>query len=208
VIYELAPIADTYLSDNHLTTNYGTADALWAGNFHVGKSNDDRFRALMRFDLAEVDPRAAIDAATLTLAAVDGGNFNQNYSLYRSADPWTELGATWSTYDGVNNWSTSAGGATGAAWQTVLAAVVDTGDPVTFDDLVDAVVDAIANRAGILSLVCAGLENSSTNWIGFGSREHSEVAWRPKLTIQATVPRAPYSFDALFRRRLELEAAL
>lgn len=86
------------------TTNYGTADAMWA-SCDAGA----QFHALIDFTLPSGS--GTISAITLNLykAANGGTNTGVNVEVHEMTRDWTEAGATWNKYDGTNNW-TSAGG--------------------------------------------------------------------------------------------------
>ncbi|MBK9580224.1 MAG: DNRLRE domain-containing protein [Fibrobacteres bacterium] len=86
------------------TTNYGTADAMWA-SCDAGA----QFHALIDFTLPSGS--GTISAITLNLykAANGGTNTGVNVEVHEMTRDWTESQATWNVYSTGNNW-TSAGG--------------------------------------------------------------------------------------------------
>jgi len=179
-------IADTRLLQSTPTTNYGTSELI--SNVPL---NSFLQNSLISFDFTALPLGATITSSTLELY----------YYLYAVADPvgrtiavsrltrtgWTELGATWNTYDGSNAW-TSGGGdytAVDAATQVVPAAY----GWMTWDVLAQAQY-AQTNTGEIIHMHIrdtSGSVNKQTYW-----RSRSYVAdpsLRPKLTINyTTVP--------------------
>jgi PKD repeat protein len=168
---------DTYISQNASGTNYGNATTFSVGHTQEenGKEiNDYDIRAILKFDLTSVI-NEYIAGATLTLTGISDQN-DQTLTLYRCGqDNWTELGATWSTYNGTNIWS--AGDPT-----TPSTSINYTGGDATFD-ITELVIDAIENRAGILNMVLDGGTDLGYVLATFASFENVTAASRPKITI-------------------------
>ncbi len=68
----------------------------------------DEYRTLLQFDLSAVPPTVSVQTATLEL-------YLRNFDLsdvveaHRVLRDWTEMGATWNDYDGVNTWNSPGG---------------------------------------------------------------------------------------------------
>ncbi len=65
---------------------------------------------LLSFDLSALPSNATVSAATLTLRISNTGP--GSFPLYEALRPWTETGATWTTYDGTTPWASTGGGGT------------------------------------------------------------------------------------------------
>jgi len=105
----LNPTADTRIRSDQPTTNEGGS-----GTWEVGKFNalNSVSRGLMKFDLSSIP--STITSVTLRIYddGTDLGSNTRTLRIYRSKRAWTELGATWNTYDGSNNWTTAGSGDT------------------------------------------------------------------------------------------------
>lgn len=134
------------------------------------------------FDLAGHIPTGVqITAAMLTLHVIDGSTFTANvHALLR---PWTEAGANWTTFDGLNGWDVAGG--RGPLDRDVLLATrsnFPAGSqviPFSAEGLavVQAWVDGTRRNDGFLISV------SGTNELGFADSEDAVVARRPMLTV-------------------------
>jgi hypothetical protein len=98
--------ADTYIRAAAPAVNYGANITIDAGDSATGFGVH---RSLLRFDLSAIPPGSKVISVTLQLILVaDDSNAVVTVSLYRVLRNWTELGATWNTYDGANAWATAA----------------------------------------------------------------------------------------------------
>jgi len=166
---------DTYLSSLH-TENYGTSGDIYLGKLNSGKFTPN-YRLLFRFVLPAVPGN--VIAATLTLYNDGSQGASQTAYGYRCTRPWTELGATRNTYDGVNLWSAVMGD-----WDAGMeaSAAVGVGEDLVLD-VTALVVDAIANRGNELSLLLKTAESVFDCIQYYSSDEAVETARRPKLQI-------------------------
>lgn len=173
---------DTYITDSATTSNFGGGSTLSIGHDETGKTPTEiEYRGLVRFDVSSISSSYTILNATLTLFYTSGSG-PQNITLARSADNWTELGATWNTYNGVNAWTGTAGGAT-----TPNTTVAYAGGNLVFDAY-SLVVDAIQNRSGILRCVVDGDSVDSGELIVFGSFDNGTSNLRPQLVVNYLTP--------------------
>ncbi|MGB0723501.1 MAG: DNRLRE domain-containing protein [Gammaproteobacteria bacterium] len=106
-LIDLEATADTAISSDNPTTNYG------AGATMLVMENWKDGRALMRWDLPGALDGGAVQSATLKMY-VRYLNFPDTYAANTQLgvalvdEDWTEGGATWNTSDGVNAWSSTA----------------------------------------------------------------------------------------------------
>jgi len=185
---------DTYISGDNDNTNYGTQNLLWlAAGFEYHSTW--AHRGLIRLSLVDIPAGAVIQSATLTLYYASTGHTQDNtytISCYRCPTAWTELGATWNKYDGVNAWSVGSVG--GGDWDADIAAVcTDINGAVDLSfDIKSHVEDAIANRAGVLNMLLK-ITGADDNYPLFehhyySSDETTEITKRPKLVIDYIAP--------------------
>ena len=96
---------DTYMAFASSVQNYGTVTQVTTNSQSNGGA-----RTLVRFNLSAVPPGATIVSATLELHYFfTRTSASESIRVHRVLRPWTELGVTWRSTDGVNNW-TAAGG--------------------------------------------------------------------------------------------------
>lgn len=101
-----AQTADNYMNLNKKDLNFGTSSDLFVGNWGGTEWN----RGLVRFPSLPIPSNATLTSVRLSLylhtADTPGP---MDISVHRPLTPWTELGSTWESYDGVNLWNTSGG---------------------------------------------------------------------------------------------------
>lgn len=177
---------DTYITDTNPSSNYGGAVVMTVGQDQDdnGKDVDEfEYRALLRFDVSSIASYTIL-SSTLTLT-VPSGYFaaSQSLTLYRCGQPaWTELGATWNTYDGTSIWTSGAGNPT-----TPSTTISFSGSSALFDTT-SLVIDAIQNRGSIVNCVLDGNTFGETVLANFGSFDHTTPSSRPNLTINYLTP--------------------
>jgi len=114
---------DTILfSGAYANTNYGSSTQLAIG---YSASGAWKARSLLQFNLSTVPPRSTILDASLSLFVLTQVNpTTHNVSLHQITRDWTETGATWNKYDGVNFWTTPGGDYnTTPEWTNTLGAL-------------------------------------------------------------------------------------
>ena len=179
--HDYYPDQDTHIRSNAATTNYETNISLFCGEY----GSSSRRHVLLDFDISALAGQVQdITKAQLHLAEISNNDVSGSMTVARLSQSWTEAGATWNTYDGSNAWP-GGGGAYGDAdtgQGTVTLTVGVAGDQTL--DVLDLVRDAIAARAGTLSLVIYRAAATGTQeQTRFGSRERTSEADRPKLTV-------------------------
>lgn len=171
---------DNHLSQNNVTTNYGTATALLIDG--DDPSGLDK-RAMLKWDVSAIASTKTIASASLTFNVTDVST--QAYQIYQVKRSWSESASTWSAYasglawqiagaDGANDRSTaSMGMVNGSAAGSLTVSLNATGVA-----LVQGWVNgSIANQGVIL------MNASNTNGLDVSSSEAATVATRPKLTV-------------------------
>jgi hypothetical protein len=101
----LTAVADTRLNLNNPTTNYGAVTQISCG-MAAGLSKG--MPCLFQFDLSSIPAGAVINSAALQLySTAQTGTGSATFAVYAMKRAWTEMGATWSAYDGTNAWGTA-----------------------------------------------------------------------------------------------------
>ena len=181
-------VSDVHLRMNTPTTNYGTLNQL--NIFKV--TSDNHYHGLIRFDdLSNIPSNAIVSAASLYIKVrTDDTPHTHDLSLRRMLQPWTEAGATWSTYDGTNAWNTD--GALGAGTDRVETEVSITNISVGIaykeldcTSIVQDIVDGtIASDEGFhLERTDVGNDGNVKTW--FSSEASSND--RPELLVTYTL---------------------
>jgi predicted RNA-binding Zn-ribbon protein involved in translation (DUF1610 family) len=97
---------DTYIYDESSTTNYGTNSYIRVMNTSSGNR-----RTLIQFDLSSLPEYDMIIDAHVWLYRYGGSlTDSATTNVHRSTQSWTETGATWDTYDGINDWPANNNG--------------------------------------------------------------------------------------------------
>ena len=141
------PAADTYIQSYAATTNYGAGSTLWLGQRDAG---GNLYHGLFEYDVSAFTKPADIVAATFELTEGFSSGSAHTMTIARLTQSFTEVGATWNTYDGSNAWTTAGAAADAATTEPTYTLTL--GDDVVVD-IKDLVVDAILRRSGTLRLV-------------------------------------------------------
>lgn len=168
------------MSSELSTSNFGGSASLLLGHELTGSKNDQSnfYYILLRFDLTSLSG-AQITDAQLTLSNL-GGSVSQTLNVRRlTQTAWTELGATWNSYNGVNLWTSSGAG---ADTTTPTATTAWTSGDLSFN-ITSLVTDAVQNRSGIFNCRIdteAGVDGAT---LSFASFDHGNNLLRPKITV-------------------------
>ncbi len=179
IVLQGDPLAgeDTHLAQASPVQNFGVATLLLSNSQTNAQS-----RLLLRFDLSGIPSGATIQSAVLELFYQSTRvSTSEPLRLHRVTRSWTEMGATWRTYDVINNW-TSQGGDFDAAIvaSATLDGTVNVWKSWTVTALVQSWVQGTFVNYGML------LESPSltgNNERRFVSSESTTTTQRPKLTI-------------------------
>lgn len=161
-------MADSYVKKNNGAANFGGAAQL-----HIDPDPNATARTYLRFDLSPIPSTATIQSATLTLCptqtnAVAVGRI---YKATRVTSAWDESAITWNDQPSV------AGDETASA--LVLAGLSCVGYAVG-DDVKMWIEEGVANHGWQVGDTS---ENASGSGMTYGSRENSDSAVRPILTV-------------------------
>jgi hypothetical protein len=175
-----AGCADTYLYQGNPTINFGD------GPISVG-TDGNAARLLIRFDISALSQsNVTVSKVYLTFTNQDvvGSNFVTAYALTRA---FTESGATWDTYNGINSWT--GPGAQGDYNTTPASDRVQLQGAVTMLTIDAGTVQSwINNPAGNYGLLLkADNETTGANYTYVYSNESVIAGTYPKLTVYYTI---------------------
>ncbi|HEV8337094.1 MAG TPA: DNRLRE domain-containing protein [Candidatus Polarisedimenticolia bacterium] len=170
--------ADTYVAFASNVQNYGAEAQLTTNSQSNGGS-----RGLVRFDLSSIPAGATISSATFEMYHYFSRSaLSESLRVHRLTRAWTEPGATWRAYDGVNSWTTAGGDFDPAvAASTTVNATVNVWRQWNVTALVQSWISGSAPNFGmILDSPSAGGNNERQFYT---SDYLANPALRPKLTI-------------------------
>lgn len=178
---------DTYIFSGGPTTNFGTANPIFMGQFLGGT-----YKTIIEFDISDIRAGSTINTATLDLnieSTINGGGSlaAHVYRIIRS--DWEELQATWNIYKTSNNWTTAGAGSDGNDYTSTNGVAFDlrtSAGTLTITGLANLAQDALDNQSGklILLLQKDSAADSQTN--SPSSSDSGTAGNRPKLTVDYT----------------------
>ncbi len=175
---------DTYIKFQTSATNYGGAAILELGTDLVGKAQD-LARIILRFDLSSIPINSTINSATLTLTISSGTITTDTFKAHRITQPsWTELGVTYSKYDGITNWAAAGGDFDPTVEDSV---VISSAVDLVMPNLATMGQDALDNRSGFFDVLIKGNQSGGVRWLIYHS-SGAGAAQRPKLVLDYTEP--------------------
>jgi len=161
--------------------------------FDSDGDNDD---ILIKFDLAVIEKGSTIQEAKLSLyvdSAFTGSV--DNIAIWRILESaWTEGGATWDDYDGVNAWGTAGAEQAGVDISSAYLYGPTTSSGVAastwFDfDLYPSEFQALIDTSNYGMKIGSTIRNAGVNRSHtFRSSEHATTATRPKLYVRWIEP--------------------
>ena len=190
---------DTYLYQSAPGTNYGTHIHWFLRTSTVGVEGEP----LIKFDMAPIPAGSTITQMVFHYYWDNGDAFdmpNTNMARQLGIDPWTELGATWNAYDGVNAWAGGAPGHTRGVdvsnvdlWAGVNAWGV--GWLIRTFNLAEAQILFDNNNGWRFWRIMGGMNRGHNH----RTSDHGTAATRPKLVVDYTPPSstrlAEYTYD-------------
>jgi len=187
-----AGIVDTALSEDNPSTNYGSSTTHNLG-FDSGGDNDD---ILIKFDLSSISKGSKIQKATLSLYVNSiYTSVVENVVIWRVLQPdWTEDGATWDDYDGVNPWGTAGAESEGVDISTALLFGPTSLSGVTADtwedfELNTSVFQALIDAGNNGMKLGSSIRNPTSNrWFTIRTSEHATSSTWPKLYVRWIEP--------------------
>ena len=184
--------ADTHIFSNGVTNNYGNEQTLKVkrGSDNDLVENSWSNRGFMAFDFP--DDILAVLGATLHYYMTAGSNTAITLEHYRILqDDWSETGANWNTYDGVNGWNVAGCIGKMTDYDNSLVASL----PLTSAQRtgwVSVDLTAIAQAALLadqdnVNILIRGL--GGTTWDvsrDIATKENTTQSWRPHLELDYT----------------------
>lgn len=169
---------ETYIRQNDSNSNFGDVNLVYVRN--------DNIHGLIKFDLSNLTGVIqTVTNATLTLYDYSLQSGTNNVVFHRLLKDWVETEATYNIYASGQLWETAGAFGTtdrGAAFATNEMLVGGgTYDISLSADLVQDWIDHPATNFGI---IMDAIDNVT---VAFASSENSTIAWRPMLTIGATI---------------------
>jgi hypothetical protein len=195
---------DTVLFSQDRDSNFGTEGHISADqqDFNNVRQGLLKFEGLFGNGPGQIPVGATINSAILDVFVQDDSNAAMQMSLYRMLTDWQESTATWNTFGSIGGIQASEGESSNLPPDAVL-----------LDSETDADRPATAGRFDVtksLEYWAAGagnfgwlVESAATNGWDFRTKD-SDLASRPKLTIDWSMPAAP-SFQVLSTSVTEAE---
>jgi hypothetical protein len=185
---------DTFIASVNATTNQGTNV-----NFNAGEPNtgSNIRRGLIQFDLSTLPSNSVINSATFSVYLINDASDNaRTFRVYRMKRSWVEGtgnatitndGATWNTYDGVNNWTTAGAFDAADCEQTDIGSVAFSASETlnVFKDFPLTPTTKAGLDLGFGWLIKADTELNEGYL--FASSDTATAAQRPKLVIVYTL---------------------
>ena len=179
--------ADTYLSENAPTSNFGSSTALVLDGNDPNPTGNDLV-TVIKWDISSIPADSLVDSAQIEIDVFDASS--GSYEIYEMKRNWVESEATWNIFAAGNNWQTPGANGPLDRGSTVLGAVTASAvgpysislgpDALT---LVQAWIDAPGSNNGLI------IANTTTgNGLDFRSSEYGTATSRPKLTIGYSPP--------------------
>lgn len=175
---DYAGTSDTFLYEDHPTTNYGSSDTCTADG------GSDRRNCLLRWSSLPIPTNVTVLGAALTLQLTDGTA--SIITLFKMTRAWDEGQATWQNASSGSPWGApGARGSTDTA-SSVLGTLTGPAGSRTIclnAAGVAAVQDWVTNPSNNKGVL---LGTGSTDGVHIRSSEFSTVSQRPKLTVAYT----------------------
>jgi uncharacterized repeat protein (TIGR01451 family) len=179
VVLQGDPLAgqDTHIAQASSVQNFGAAALLLSNS-----QSNAQGRLALRFDLSGIPAGAIIQSAVMELYyASSRVTSTEALRLHRITRSWTELGATWRTYDGASNWGAQGGDFDPAVVASAsLDGTVNVWKQWTITTLAQAWVSGTFTNHGVL---LESAPASGNNERRFNSSENAATTLWPKLTI-------------------------
>ena len=184
----LYPCIATWISEAVPGGNYGTSNRM---NIGAGGKTEGAMRTLLRIDLQLIGAATIADTSKLELYDTGGGTDAGNMSYYAYnilQTGWTEEGATWTTYDGVNSWDGAGCSTIGTDYEITFqpfsfslgAAGWQEWTGATFQSLLQ---EAIDNHGGVLDILMKWDLENADNYSHYEAEKAGAASRQPKLTI-------------------------
>jgi hypothetical protein len=177
-----AGTSDVYLSSYHLNGNFGLRTTMLQEGAYVDLV---RF-AIFASEGGPVPDDATITSATLGVYKVTNA-YDGTFTARRLLVPWSETAATWSVRQSGVAWGTNGGNASGVDFHPTADGTATIGWTAGWLNInVTAGVQAFRAAPGTNFGWRIDMASGNFNLKQFATRENSNAAQRPKLTITYT----------------------
>lgn len=188
--------ADTWLDAAATTTNYGTNNDFYFGEYDSGAQNT---RALIKWDFATdfaaelAQGYVSVSAVTVDLVSLgDLSNNTRTGRFYRVLKNWVETEATWNNYSTGNAWDTAGCGNTTTdressdvgsySFNSTNASGTTNTITLTASAVEQMINGTFTNNGFLLKM-----DTETDDMQRFHSRTHATTANRPEINITYTI---------------------
>lgn len=174
---------DAYVGKLYPDDKHGSEVWLYVGRW---TSSTDVYMSIIQFNLTSIPSAATITSATMELWCGDAGSPTAYYiKFYRMLKDWDETTVTWNNPSDKYDYATVDGSSTVSGPNTWYSF-----------DLTTLVQNWFNNTYANYGVLLIGDETANYTYKAFYSKEVSDTAKRPKLTvIYSTVPNPPSSLS-------------
>jgi hypothetical protein len=182
----LTSTADTQITENSSSANYGGAATLKVDGDDPGGSGKDA-SALLSWDLSSVPAGSKVDSASVTVNVTNPSS--QTYQIYDLERPWVESAATWLQYASGSAWEVAGARGSLDRGSQVGSLSASTTGKRTFTLSTALVQRWLDNPASNQGIIIANATNF--DGIDFSSRQNADASLRPTLGINYTATTTP-----------------
>ncbi len=168
---------DTFVASASQVQNYGALAQISSNSQSNGGEHP-----LIRFNLSSIPAGATVLSATFDMYYISTKTSStETLRVHRALRNWTETGATWRTYDGVNSWTTPGGDYDPTvASSAILTGAVNVWISWNMTALVQGWVSGTYPNQG---MILESPPAPGNNERQFASSDAASPALRPRLTI-------------------------
>ncbi len=177
---------DTRVESGNPTNNYGVTD-----NIELGGESADQKRGLLQADVSSLAGMTITSAILSVYYQTDIIGANLDVDLHRLTQSWVEGtgngsatgdGATWNTYDGVNNWATAGGDYAATAYDTQTFLDAGAGVRIEFD-IADLVAEWVAGTYANNGVILRANPGAVNNQKRISTSDTGTTANRPYFQV-------------------------
>ncbi|RPH40328.1 MAG: DNRLRE domain-containing protein, partial [Burkholderiales bacterium] len=167
------------------TTNYGTITTI-----RVKDRTSNTIRSILETDISGIPAGQTLTSATRGLyyyGYSDGDPVGKTLLVYKlTRTDWVEIESTWNIYKADNNWSSAGGDYDSDGTPAAGSAIVPASAAWMSWDILAICQDAYTNGVAVEELIRCETEGLSSGYseTKFWSKEYSNAAYRPVLTIE------------------------
>ncbi|MCX8093508.1 MAG: DNRLRE domain-containing protein [Candidatus Goldbacteria bacterium] len=184
-------VTDAYLESGfYADTNYGSYASFFVGRYVFGLHNG-RERFVLKFDLSELQNQyIKVKKAEIILYCNSGtpSSVTMTVTPYEITKVWEESEVTWNSSETSVAWTTAGGDYVATpAGSTIYIDKVNEYKIFNINaSIVQKWIDNPDNNFGLIFI--SDTENLSGNWwVGFASKDNTNINYRPRLVIYYTL---------------------